>query len=101
MCNFTNHSTSVFLPDEKCLVLIYLSEGEGFEKSFQWQNVFLICILNKSPKIELNTTTFFYFIIFDNGKLRIYHCLYLFAFSVNILMSHKISLQPRLRSIFQ
>lgn len=45
-CNFTNHSTSVFLPDEKCLVLIYLLEGEGFEKSFQWQEVFLVCILS-------------------------------------------------------
>lgn len=56
-------------------------EGEEFEKSFQWQDVFWVCFLNQSPNIELNTVTFF----LDNGKLEIYHCLGLFVFPINVL----------------
>lgn len=51
MCDFTNHSTSAFLLDDKCLVLIRPLEGAEFEKSFKWQGVFCCFVLSKSSKI--------------------------------------------------
>lgn len=59
------------MPGEKCLVLIYRLKGMEFEKSLKWQDVYLVCVcvLNLSPRIELNAIK-----VFDNGKLGTYPC---------------------------
>lgn len=58
-------------------------EGEQFEKSFQLQDVFWVCFLNESPKIELNAITFF--LIMASWKF-ITDWVGLF-FPINVLMS--------------